>query len=185
MGSSSQPLRINIDTGSADFFLFDPKCQSCALDTHAAFLHTQSSTFVPLLNLNFSAEFADGGGVNGYLAQDSLNLGSTVEVSNQIFGLATVVNDYWKSLGVDGLMGLGPDSLSSFPSPYNQGVFTQLIKDNALFQPVIGIALTKASVNSNGEFSFGKVNEQWIRGGASQLLWKNVTSQNFWYAPSL
>jgi len=180
VGSSSQPLRINIDTGSADFFVFDPKCQSCALDTHAAFLYTQSSTFLPLLNLNFTAEYADGGGVNGYLAQDSLALGGTVQVSNQIFGLATDVTGYWKSLGVDGLMGLGPDSLSSFPSPHNQGVFTQLVKDEALSQPVIGIALTKASVNSSGEFSFGKVNERWIRGGASQLFWKNVTSQNFW-----
>jgi len=180
VGSSSQPLRINIDTGSADFFVFDPKCQSCSLDTHAAFIYTQSSTFLPLLNLNFTAEYADGGGVNGYLAQDSLNFGGNVVVPNQVFGLATDVNDYWKSLGVDGLMGLGPDSLSMFPPPHNQGVFTQLVKDHALSQPVIGIALTKASVNSSGEFSFGKVDGQWIRGGASHLFWKNVTSQNFW-----
>jgi len=180
VGSSSQPLRINIDTGSADFFVFDPKCQSCSLDTHAAFVYSQSSTFLPLLNLNFTAEYADGGGVNGYLAQDSLNFGGTVAVPNQIFGLATDVNGYWKSLGVDGLMGLGPDSLSMFPPPHNKGVFTQLVKNKALSQPVIGIALTKASVNSSGEFSFGKVNERWIRGGASHLSWKNVTSQNFW-----
>lgn len=180
LGSSSQPLRINIDTGSADFFVFDPTCRTCALDTHAAFIFAKSSTFTPLLNLTFNAEYADGGVVNGYLAQDSLNFGAGVIVSNQSFGLATDVSDYWKSLGVDGLMGLGPDSLSSFPPPNNQGVFTQLVNCNALSQPVIGIALTKASVNSSGEFSFGRVNEKWIRGGASAILWKNVTSQNFW-----
>jgi hypothetical protein len=163
--------------------VFDPTCRTCALDTHAAFIFAKSSTFTPLLNLTFNAEYADGGVVNGYLAQDSLNFGAGVIVSNQSFGLATDVSDYWKSLGVDGLMGLGPDSLSSFPPPNNQGVFTQLVNCNALSQPVIGIALTKASVNSSGEFSFGRVNEKWIRGGASAILWKNVTSQNFWYAP--
>ncbi|KAH9465643.1 hypothetical protein MJO28_007414 [Puccinia striiformis f. sp. tritici] len=180
LGSSSQPLRINIDTGSADFFVFDPTCETCALTNHAAFLYAKSTTFTPLLNLTFNAQYADGGGVNGYLAQDGLNFGGGVSVPQQLFGLATDVSGYWHSLGVDGLMGLGPDSLSSFPPPNNQGVFTQLLNNKALSQPVIGIALTKASVNSSGEFSFGKVNDQWIRGGASQLFWKNVSSQNFW-----
>ncbi|OAV90133.1 hypothetical protein PTTG_01942 [Puccinia triticina 1-1 BBBD Race 1] len=180
LGSSSQPLRINIDTGSADFFVFDPKCQSCALNTHAAFFYAQSRTFTPLVNLTFNAQYADGGGVNGYLAQDSLNFGGGVSVPQQLFGLATDVSGYWQSLGVDGLMGLGPDVLSSFPPPNNLGVFTQLVNNKALSQPVIGIALTKSSVNSSGEFSFGKVNEQWVRGGASQMFWKNVSSQNFW-----
>ncbi|EFP90110.1 hypothetical protein PGT21_032443 [Puccinia graminis f. sp. tritici] len=180
LGSSSQPLRVNVDTGSADFFVFDPKCSTCALSTHSAFLYAQSSTFTPLVNISFNAQYADGGGVNGYLAQDSLSFGAGVTIPHQLFGLATDVSGYWQSLGVDGLMGMGPDALSSFPPPNNQGVFTQLLKNKVISQPVIGIALTKASTNSSGEFSFGKVNDQFIRGGSSQLLWKNVSSQNFW-----
>lgn len=180
LGSSMQPLRVNIDTGSADFFVFDPKCTSCALNENSAFIYAKSNTFLPYVNLTFNEDYADGGQVNGYLALDNLSFGGSIAVSQQTFGLATDVSDHWQSLGVDGLMGLGFDSLSSFPPPHNRGVFTQLLDSGVLAQPVIGIALAKAASNHSGEFSFGKVDGQWIRGGASNLLWKNVSSQNFW-----
>jgi len=180
LGSSMQPLRVNIDTGSADFFVFDPKCSSCALDENSAYVYGNSNTFLPFLNLTFNENYADGGEVDGYLALDDLSLGGQVTVSNQTFGLATTVSSHWQSLGVDGLMGLGFDSLSSFPLPHNRGVFTQLIDTGALSQPVIGIALSKAKSNYSGGFAFGEIDGQWIRGGVSNMLWKNVSSQNFW-----
>ncbi|MBW0464714.1 hypothetical protein O181_004429 [Austropuccinia psidii MF-1] len=181
LGSPTQTFRINIDTGSSDLLVFGAACESCALQNHTSFSYNTSSTFSKLANSSFKEVYADNTNVVGFLGADTLQITPAIQVPNQLLGIATVVSDHWESLEVDGVLGLGSDTLSAFNASNNKGVFTRLVEDRVLKQPVIGIALVKNSrLNSSGEFSFGAIQDRWIRGGRHNLLWKDVTSRNFW-----
>ncbi|KAG0152160.1 hypothetical protein CROQUDRAFT_56133 [Cronartium quercuum f. sp. fusiforme G11] len=187
IGTPSQEFRLNIDSGSADLFLFGSKCKSCSLSNHTAYYPEKSKTF-PFVYFHqavkFFQTFGDGSTVGGSLAVDVLQLGGSVRVSNQTFGLASSVSSDWAASPVDGLMGIGPDSLSILTANHSKGVFTQLIASKTLVNPIIGIALVKQreqkADSPAGEFTFGDVSEKWIAGGRKALIWKNVTSHNFW-----
>ncbi|KAI8457804.1 aspartic peptidase domain-containing protein, partial [Phakopsora pachyrhizi] len=180
-GSDSQPLRMNIDSGSSDLFLFDPGCRNCEFKNHSSFNHHNSITFKVIHNSNFSSSYADGSIVDGYLARDTVSLNGNIFINKQILGMATKASEHWKRMAVDGLVGIGPDSLTTFNVSGNRGLFTQMIANNQLKEPVVGIALVKESFgNSNsGTFSFGAIDERWILPG-ELLTWRNVTSRNFW-----
>ncbi|KAH9813870.1 aspartic peptidase A1 [Melampsora americana] len=156
IGSPSQEFRLNIDSGSSDLFLFSPNCSTCSLSNHTAFLPNRSSTFLPLNpTQSFSQTFGDGSNLKGDWASDVVSLGNSIEVVHQTF---------------DGLMGIGPESNSIYTGSNSTGFFRQLINTHMLSIPVIGIAF----------FTFGGVSEKWIRGGLKEIVWKKVTSQNFW-----
>lgn len=134
--------------------------------------------------LDFFQTFGDGSTVGGRLASDIVAFGDNVQIEHQTFGLAYTVSPDWAASPVDGLMGIGPDSLSTFAGNASRGVFTQLIASGTLASPIIGIALVKQSMqkdaSSAGEFTFGGVNDKWISGGSKALSWKNSTSHSFW-----
>ncbi|KAH9816737.1 aspartic peptidase A1 [Melampsora americana] len=172
VGTPTQDFRLNIDSGSADLFLFDQNCTSCSISNHTAYKSTESTSFASFSSeIQFDQIFGDGSTVSGILVSDTVSFGSSsIKSLNQTFGLATTVSSDWADLPVDGLMGIGPDSLSVFTT-----------NDNVLDQPIIGIALVKQDSQTLGspvgEFKFGGVSKKWIRG---DLVWKNVTSNNFW-----
>ncbi|KAH9813203.1 aspartic peptidase A1 [Melampsora americana] len=185
IGSPSQEFRLNIDSGSSDLFLFSPNCSTCSLSNHTAFLPNRSSTFLPLNpTQSFSQTFGDGSNLKGDWASDVVSLGNSIEVVHQTFGLATQISSDWIPLAVDGLMGIGPESNSIYTGSNSTGFFRQLINNHMLSIPVIGIAFVSPREEGmktlTGEFTFGGVSEKWIRGGLKEIVWKKVTSQNFW-----
>ncbi|KAG0152157.1 hypothetical protein CROQUDRAFT_85888 [Cronartium quercuum f. sp. fusiforme G11] len=184
IGTPSRSFRLNIDSGSADLFLFGPNCSTCSLSNHTDYDPTRSTSSSRFFEAqDFAQTFGDGSSVNGSLVADTVNFGNSIKVSNQTFGLANTVSPDWAALPVDGLMGIGPDSLSILGTN-SIGVFSQLVASNTLFSPVIGIALVKASAqragSSAGQYTFGDVSDKWIAGGRRAITWKNVTSQHFW-----
>lgn len=182
VGTPAQDFRLNIDSGSSDLFLFAPNCSTCSISNHTAYAPNKSISFTSFPSeIDFDQTFGDGSTVSGQLVRDTVSFGNSIKALNQTFGLATTVSSDWAELPVDGLMGIGPDSLSVFPTNDSKGVFSNLVDSKTLDQPIIGIALVKEDQKGLGspvgEFKFGGVNKKWIRG---DLDWKNVTSHNFW-----
>lgn len=185
IGTPPQEFRLNIDSGSADLFLFSPNCTSCSLSNHTAYIPSKSYTSSHLNHSQaFSQTFGDGSTIEGNLAIDIVTLGNLTQIHNQSFGLATKISTDWAALAVDGLMGIGPESNSIFNGTNSMGFFRQLVDSKMLAIPVIGIAFVSPRNGDHspvaGEFTFGGVSEKWIRGGRGNLAWKNVTSKNFW-----
>ncbi|EGG04901.1 aspartic peptidase A1 [Melampsora larici-populina 98AG31] len=183
VGTPAQMFRLNLDSGSSDLFLFDQACKTCSTTNHTTFKPDQSTSFTstPLSENKFDQTFGDGSTVSGELVKDTVSIGNSIKAYNQTFGLATMVSSDWAELPVDGLMGIGPDPLSVFTTNDPKGVFTNLVNSQTLDQPIIGIALVKEleydSGSALGEFKFGGISKKWIR---EDLVWKNVTSHNFW-----
>ncbi|KAG8904696.1 hypothetical protein FRB99_001337 [Tulasnella sp. 403] len=197
-GNPPQQIKLNFDTGSADLFLIDPKCQTCFLSNHTAYIPARSRTFSNT-STPWSTTFGDGSGASGYVATDSAwitvdpagpNTSAQVEVPRLPFAMATTLSSSFGKSTPSGLVGLAQDRLSNIQG--GSTVFSRLVASRQLDQNVLGIRLVKGARPSSmvqpistggGEYAFGGVLSQWIVGGQAGLTWIPVTSSNYWGIP--
>ncbi|PWN44523.1 acid protease [Ceraceosorus guamensis] len=197
VGSPSQPIKMVVDTGSADSWMYSPSC--CYGKSHHYFDPAASSTFSnrtlstkgrPIRAASgvqgqwWSTSYAGGSGTDGYLGIDTMRIGNpSVNVPDSTIGLALAVNGQQRaSRKMEGLLGFSPGALS----PTRGGwvtPFEKMTRDGTLAYPVLTANLLKADRRTGkgggGQYTFGDVKQPNMDG---EMKWIDSTSTYYWGA---
>jgi Eukaryotic aspartyl protease len=112
VGTPAKPFTLIFDTGSSNTWIPDNTCGSSCSGAPHAFNPNTSSTWADD-NGNTMDILYGSGYCSGVLGTDTLAFGSSLNVPKQEIGLATTAASSITSSGVDGILGMGPDSLSA------------------------------------------------------------------------
>ncbi|KAF4549092.1 Aspergillopepsin-1-like protein 1 [Elsinoe fawcettii] len=162
-----QTLNLNLDTGSADLWVFDKSVLSKGFDKSA------SSSFKPLDGYSFKISYGDGSSASGTVGTDTVSIGKAV-VSNQAVELATTASaQFQRDTKTDGLLGLGFSNTNSV-RPKQQKTFFDNIKEQ-LSSPLFTVTLNEAG---EGEYEFGKLDQEKYSG---EIHYADVdSSRGYW-----
>lgn len=133
-------------------------CSSCT--SHTRYNSTASSTYVAD-GRTWSISYGDGSTASGILAYDTVNIGGIV-IPKQTIELAKKESSSFSSDPVDGLLGLGFDTITTV-SGINTPV-DNMINEGLISSPVFGVYLGKEIDGSNGEYIFGGYDSAKING---------------------
>lgn len=147
-------------------------CSSCT--SHTRFDPTKSKTFVKD-GRPWKIGYGDQSSASGILGKDTLVLGG-LSIKDQIIELAKQESAQFAKSPVDGLLGLGFDTITTV-----SGVKTpmdNLISQGLISKPIFGVSLGKASQGGGGEYLFGAVDASKYTGDLTTVPVDN--SQGFW-----
>ncbi|KAG0246899.1 hypothetical protein BGX31_005387 [Mortierella sp. GBA43] len=169
IGSNDQKFRLDFDTGSSDLWIPDSTCQT----RRVTFNRETSTSFKPVKG-KFQISYGDGSMVTGILGQDRVNLAGLV-IENQTIGLATVESTSFSNDVVDGILGLGYNSICSVPGTLTP--MDNLIKQKLIDSPCFSVWLGRSTEGGGGEYRFGGYDSERFEG---ELTWVPVTVKRYW-----
>ncbi|KAG8921419.1 Type I transmembrane sorting receptor [Tulasnella sp. 408] len=175
VGTPSQTITVEFDTGSADLVIPVSDCKACVspfFDTH------KSSTFSDL-NQPFNTSFGSGAEAFGYLASDTVSLGD-LSVENQIFAIINNATDNFDKPN-SGLIGFG---FQKDAASHATSWFFNLAKEGKLASNVASFYISRQEA-SGSEACIGCIDSSKFTGdpeyfplspgNSSQALWTVVT----------
>ncbi|KAI9649404.1 hypothetical protein NHQ30_001980 [Ciborinia camelliae] len=171
-----QTLNLDLDSGSADLWVFSSLLSSSDRSGHDYFTSSDSSTYSSLSGYTWDITYADGSGASGVVGTDTVTVGGTT-VTGQAVELANDVSSEFISDSSDGLIGMAFNSINTV-SPESQSTFL----DNAassLDAPLFAAYLPN---NADGAYDFGYTDSSKYTGS---ITYASVDSSNgFWEFPS-
>ncbi|KAI9506027.1 aspartic proteinase precursor [Coemansia spiralis] len=173
IGSPAQTFKVVFDTGSSNLWVPSAECSSIACFFHTKYDHSQSSSY-KANGTDFSIRYGSGS-LEGYLSQDTLNVGG-IQIDGQQFAEATKEPGLTFAFGrFDGILGLGYDTISVL------GVvppFYHMVNKKLVDEPVFSFYLTDTNKDSgDGEMVLGGYNKDHFEG---ELQWANVRRKGYW-----
>ncbi|KAI8888985.1 acid protease, partial [Backusella circina FSU 941] len=178
VGTPPQKFNVSFDTGSADIWVTSIDCKTCGkskpFDQYKSHTFTQGSS-------TWSVKYADGSGVSGTVAQDTVSLGSDIKIRKEFIGLATEQRDgFQNDPSISGLFGLGFSLLSQFKGAPKKSLVERLYDEELIERPVVGFWLSHDKHQGTGEVLFGAVNKSHYRG---KLKYIPILTRSFWAIP--
>lgn len=85
------------------------------------------------LHINAQRSYGDGSAVKGFFGQDRVNVGGLV-IEDQVIGLATAQSMSFSNDVIDGILGLGFNSISCMPGTLTP--MDNMIKQNLIQSPI-------------------------------------------------
>ncbi len=135
IGSPPQTLHLDFDTGSSDLWVFSSETPTSEVNGQVLYSPNSSTSASLLSGYSWSISYGDGSSSSGDVYKDVVTIGG-VTVSNQSVETAQQVSSSFTTESqIDGLLGLGFDSLNTV-SPSAQPTFFDNIKgslDSPLF----------------------------------------------------
>lgn len=165
LGTPPQDFKVILDTGSSNLWIPSTECTSLACFLHSKYDHSSSSSYKPN-GTEFAIRYGSGS-LEGYISQDTLNLGD-LSITKQDFAEATSEPGLQFAFGkFDGILGLGYDTISvdgAVPPFYNAW------KQGLLDEPKFAFHLGKGDENQDGgEATFGGVDDSKYKGDITFL----------------
>lgn len=134
IGTPSQVLNLNFDTGSSDLWVFSTGTPLSQVNGQTLYDPSQSSTASKLEGYTWVISYGDGSGSGGDVYNDTVTIGG-LTASSQAVQCATYVSSEFTADGsLDGLLGLGFGSINTV-LPLPQNTFFQNVK-HVLDKPV-------------------------------------------------
>jgi saccharopepsin len=112
VGTPPKPFKVIFDTGSSNTWIPDTTCGSACQGAPHSFDPKSSSTWKNDTGNSMDIQYGSGY-CTGSLGTDTLTFGGSLAVPKQEIGLANTAASSITSAHVDGIMGMGPDALSS------------------------------------------------------------------------
>jgi hypothetical protein len=139
---------VDFDSGSSDFFLPGPNCNSTGCIGHKVYDPAASHTAVDT-HKNFSTAFLDGSSTDGEIFTDTVSLAGLVATKQAVVA-ATEYSDTFAPADFppDGLLGMAFPSLAE---THSDPVFQTFIKQRKVAQPIFGFTL----LDNGGELVLG------------------------------
>ena len=109
VGSQKQTMNVVYDTGSSDLWVFSDQCSSCS--SHSNLFDPSDSSTYTSSSTTFSITYGDGSQVSGHTGSDVISIGGAS--FRQTIDIATSVSSNLLSDSLDGILGLGWQSLES------------------------------------------------------------------------
>ncbi|KAI8394227.1 syncephapepsin precursor [Radiomyces spectabilis] len=173
VGTPPQSLKLDFDTGSSDMWFASTLCSTCS-STQTKFDPSKSSTYQQD-GRPWSISYGDGSTASGVIGYDVVDLGG-LKINKQAIELAKKESAAFQSDPIDGLLGLGFDSIAAYSDIKTP--MSNLISQGVVSQPVFGVFLGKQSQGGGGEYVFGGYNEAHIGGALTTVSVDK--SQGFW-----
>lgn len=117
---SQQRFSVVIDSGSSDLWVASSWCHGKFCPPVTGYQSNQSSTYEKMKNetqSNFEITYLDGMKVTGEHGMETLHLGESVTVQNQVFAQATSISHGLHACDDVGTLGLGFGAISSHGFP--------------------------------------------------------------------
>lgn len=173
LGTPPQNFKVILDTGSSNLWVPSAECSSLACFLHSKYDHGASSSYKPN-GTEFAIRYGSGS-LEGYVSQDTLNLGD-LSIVKQDFAEATSEPGLQFAFGkFDGILGLGYNSISvdgvvpPFYSAWDQGLL-----DEPKFAFYLG---SDSSSEEGGVATFGGVDSSKYKG---EITWLPVRRKAYW-----
>ncbi|KAI5478796.1 hypothetical protein MNV49_004622 [Pseudohyphozyma bogoriensis] len=192
IGTPGVPFILDFDTGSADLWIPSASCNSAACNPHSKYDPSASSTSAQVKSKTLSLRYGDGSSTSGLVYTDTVTMAG-LTASAQVLGAATSMSSDWADDPMDGMMGMGYQSISQLgASPFFQTVCTyfqpphhlpliltlrhpiQLVSQNTVAQPQFSFKLD----SSGSELFLGGMNPSLYVSWTTE--WTGVTSQSYW-----
>ncbi|CAG8450950.1 8099_t:CDS:2 [Ambispora leptoticha] len=176
IGTPPQKFTLEFDTGSSDLWVASVFCAKAMCDGHNLYDPHKSSTYHDL-KTKWDMRYLDGSNVNGFLAKDTLQVGS-IEIHDQIFALATNQTAEFQKDVVDGVIGLGLNTntrIEGVKTPLDNMIDQGLIKE-ALFS----VYLVEGKNGGGGEYLFGGYDKLKIK---DDVTFVSLSSTREWVIP--
>ncbi|ROV94046.1 hypothetical protein VMCG_08252 [Cytospora schulzeri] len=173
IGTPGQTLNLDIDTGSADLWVFSSETPSDEVSGQDIYTPSKSSTSKLLSGAEWDITYGDGSSSSGNVYTDKVSIGG-LSVSGQAIELAEEVSSsFTQDSTTDGLLGLAFSSLNTV-SPTPQKTFF----DNAKAQLDSPVFTADLGYHSPGTYNFGYIDDTAYKGS---LTYTPVsTKQGFW-----
>lgn len=110
VGTPAKQFKLDFDTGSADMWIPAAACTSCG--SHNRYYPSDSSTSATDSGATFSITYGDGSTTGGKVYSDTVSIAG-MSATAQPFGAAASLASGFKSDPMDGILGMGYQSLSS------------------------------------------------------------------------
>ena len=154
-----QTLMMDIDTGSADFWVFNTGMPSSVSAGHTLYDPSKSSTFKLLDGYTFSLSYGDKSRASGSVGTDTVKVGGAA-VGAQAIELANTVTSAFQHNGQSsGILGLASSSMNTI-KPKAQKTFYDNVM-SSLAQPVFTANLKHATA---GSYTFGQIDKSQFQG---------------------
>lgn len=175
VGSEGQKMRMLLDTGGTNAWVFASDCSSKACEQHTTF-DESASTSLEKESREWKVNYGTGD-VSGVLGNDTLSIAG-IEVP-MTFGLASKASDDLLSYPNDGILGLSRTNDTGFGTP----TFMDAVADNNLLKNnVVAFSLSRASDGGKGgEVNFGELDESKYQGDITYT--DTVGSSERWSIP--
>ncbi|ORX50169.1 rhizopuspepsin II [Hesseltinella vesiculosa] len=173
IGTPPQTLKLDFDTGSSDLWFASTLCSGCS-STQTKYDPTKSSTYQKE-GKSWSISYGDGSSASGITGLDTVNLGG-LAITNQRIELAQQESASFGQDPVDGLLGLGFDTISTVAG--TKTPVDSLIAQNLISKPVFGVFLGHTSTGGGGEYVFGGYDASKVSGSFTTV---KVDSSQGWY----
>lgn len=158
IGSRGDALYLLCDTGAGSTWIMASDCESTACKDHTTWSSSDSTTHSDT-GTGFTIAYGSGS-VEGYLAKDSIAIGS-VKVTME-FGLANTTSDDFTHFAFDGILGL------SMATGASDNFFSTIKADKLLKSNVFSVDLNRNSDGPNtGQLTFGGTDSSKFRGDIS------------------
>ncbi|ORX50166.1 syncephapepsin precursor [Hesseltinella vesiculosa] len=174
IGTPPQTLKLDFDTGSSDLWFASTLCTGCS-SSQTSYDPTKSSTYQKE-GKTWSISYGDGSSASGITGLDTVNLGG-LAITNQRIEMAQQESSQFQQDPVDGLMGLGFDTISTVSG--TQTPVDSMIAQNLISKPIFGVYLGHTSNGGGGEYIFGDYDSSKV--GAAGLTTVQVDSSQGWY----
>ncbi|CAG8553787.1 3235_t:CDS:2, partial [Dentiscutata heterogama] len=173
LGTPPQSFLIAFDTASADLWVPCIYCDNC--DNKRLYDDTQSSTIQYDYD-DFSITYADGSSSNGWIQLDTLQIGS-MSIESQMFAMIYDISSAFQHDVIDGIVGLGYDSLSVYPGTTTP--LTNMINQRLIPKKIFSVQLrpSRSKTSYGGIFVFGGIDSTLYKGS---ITYAPVTVKNFW-----
>lgn len=163
-------LQLDLDTGSADLWVFSSLQASSQLVGHDYYRVNPANK---LEGESWSILYGDGSGASGTVYADKAVVGGVTATSQAIGAATSVSAAFQRDIDTDGLLGLSFSSLNTIrPTP--QKTWIDNVKDS-LEQPLFAVAL---KYHAAGTYDFGFIDKSKYTG---DIAWVDVDDTNgFW-----
>lgn len=172
IGTPAQHFVLDFDTGSADTWVPSSTCTTSACLKHNRYDPSASSSSSLYTASKLNVQYGDGSTTSGLVYTDSVTVAG-MTAQNQAIGVATTLSNSFKSDPMDGIMGMGYESISQMKTtPF----FQTLMRQGKLPKAQFSFSLNSAGSGSS-ELFLGGANPAKYSGS---LEWHPVASQSYW-----
>lgn len=177
IGINGQELRVNLDTGSADLWVWSTGLPASEQAGHTCYNLTNPDgtlSITPKKGYSWRISYGDGTGASGVVGTASVNIGGGT-VTSQSVELATSISSTLVSdTKIDGIAGFGFSKTNTVRPIRQLGFF-----DKLKIQLSLPIFTADLKHNAPGSYDFGFINSSKYTGDS--IYYTNVTaSSGFW-----
>ncbi|KAK9435785.1 aspartic proteinase [Metarhizium brunneum] len=159
IGTPPQHIRLNLDTGSSDFWVFSTDTNPSMVDRQVLYDADKSMTSHFLAGESWKIKYGDNASASGYVYTDRVQIGETYVDTQAVQVAVNLTKDLSSDNFVSGILGMA-NSAANTVRPTPQRTYIHNIKDN-LAQPLFTANLQR---QAPGSYNFGYIDDSQYKG---------------------